>query len=290
MINKAIILTAGAGTRFLPLSKAVPKELMPLVDKPVLQYLLEEAMESGVTEVIFVVAPGKKKDIESYFKKAPKLEKLLKERKQEELLERVQRLEEIAQKMNFVFVTQKLPLGDGHAILQGRKFIQEPCAVFTNDDIIDAPVPCLSQMIQVFKTSQKPLLALTKVSADKLPYYGIVDAERISSRVNKIKKIVEKPKEGQAPSNFAIIGRYIIMPEVFDYLKKVTPNQKGEIILADALSAMILDGKMVYGYEINGRWLECGDISRWLQSMFYLSLKHPQYGAMLKKYLNEIIK
>ncbi|MBI2042398.1 MAG: UTP--glucose-1-phosphate uridylyltransferase [Candidatus Nealsonbacteria bacterium] len=290
MINKAIILTAGVGTRFLPLSKAVSKELMPLVDKPVIQYLLEEAMEAGVTEAIFVVSPGKKKEIEGYFKKSPKLEKLLKERKQDGLLERVQRIEEISQKINFVFVTQKLPLGDGHAILQARKFIQEPCAIFTNDDIIDSPTPCLSQMIQVFKTSQKPLLALNRLSEDKLPHYGTVDVEKIASRVYKIKKIVEKPKAGEAPSDLAIVGRYIITPEVFEYLKKVEPNQKNEIILADALSAMILDGKMVYGHEIEGRWLECGDILRWLQSTFYFSLKHPEYGNVLRKYLKEIIK
>lgn len=290
MINKAIILTAGVGTRFLPLSKAVSKELMPLVDKPVLQYLLEEAMESGITEMIFVVSPGKKAEIEGYFKKSPKLEKLLKERKQDALLERMQRLEEISQKMNFNFVTQKLPLGDGHAILQARKFIQEPCAIFTNDDIIDAPTPCLSQMIQVFKTSQKPLLALYKMPEEKLPHYGTVAVEKISSRVYKIKKIVEKPKMGEAPSNLAIIGRYIITPEVFEYIKKLKPNQKGEIILADALSAMIIDGKMIYGHEIDGHWMECGDILRWLHSMFYFALKHPEYGSILKKYIKEIVK
>ncbi len=289
MVNKAIILTAGVGTRFLPLSKAVSKELMPLVDKPVIQYLLEEAMEAGISEAIFVVSPGKKKEIEGYFKKSPKLEKLLKERKQDVILDRLQRLEEISQKINFTFVTQKLPLGDGHAILQARKFIQEPCAVFTNDDIIDAATPCLSQMIQIFKTSQKPLLALNKLPEEKLAHYGTVDVEKIASRVYKIKKIVEKPKIGEAPSNLAVIGRYLITPEVFDYLKKVTPNQKGEIILADALSAMILDGKMVYGYEIDGRWLECGDILRWLQSVFYFSLKHSEYGNHLRKYLKEIM-
>ena len=145
-----------------------------------------------------------------------------------------------------------------------------------------------TQMIQIFKTSQKPLLALNKLPEEKLAHYGTVDVEKIASRVYKIKKIVEKPKSGQAPSNLAVIGRYLITPEVFDYLKKTTPNQKGEIILADALSAMILNGKMVYGYEIDGRWLECGDILRWLQSVFYFSFKHPEYGNHLKRYLKEI--
>ena len=133
-------------------------------------------------------------------------------------------------------------------------------------------------------------LVLRTAAEEKLFHYGTVDVEKIASRVYKIKKIVEKPKAGEAPSNLAIIGRYIITPEVFDYLEKVPPNQKNEIILADALAAMIQDGKLVYGHEIDGRWLECGDIPRWLQSTFYFALKHPEYGGALNKYLKEIIK
>ena len=290
MINKAIILIAGMGTRFLPISKAVPKELLPLVDKPMVQYLLEEALLSGIKEVVFVVSPGKKKEIVDYFKKSPKLEKILKDRKEEDILERINHLEEISNNISFSFVIQKEPLGDGHAILQARKLINEPCGVFYTDDIIDTKTPCLAQLIQIFKTTQKPMLALKKLPAEKLSHYGVADVEKIASRVFKIKEIVEKPSFGQAPSDLAVIGRYIITPEVFDYIKKQTPNKKGELILAEAFSLMIKEGKIVYGHEIDGQWLECGDIARYLQSSLYFALKHQKYGEDLKKYFKEIIK
>lgn len=290
MINKAIILIAGAGTRFLPISKAVPKELLPLVDKPMVQYLLEEAMHSGVKEVVFVISPGKKKEVVDYFKKSPKLEKLLKERKKDSLLERVQHLEEISKNISFSFVVQKEPLGDGHAILQARKLIQDPCGIFFTDDIVDSKVPCLSQLIQIFKTSKRPMMALNKLPKEKISHYGVADVEKIASRVYKIKGVIEKPSPQEAPSDLAVLGRYIITPDVFDYLKKQTPNKKGEIILAEAFESMIKDGKMVYGHEIEGQWMECGDIYRWLQSTMYFALKHPSYGEDLKKYLKEIGK
>jgi len=245
MINKAIILIAGMGTRFLPISKAVPKELLPLVDKPMVQYLLEEALLSGIKEIVFVVSPGKKKEIVDYFKKSPKLEKILKDRKEEDILERINHLEEISNNISFSFVIQKEPLGDGHAILQARKLINEPCGVFYTDDIIDTKTPCLAQLIQIFKTTQKPMLALKKLPAEKLSHYGVADVEKIASRVFKIKEIVEKPSFGQAPSDLAVIGRYIITPEVFDYIKKQTPNKKGELILAEAFNLMIKEGKIV---------------------------------------------
>lgn len=287
MINKAIILIAGMGTRFLPLSKAVPKELIPLVDKPMVQYLLEEAMHSGVKEVVFVISPGKK-EVAEYFKKSPKLEKILKDKKKDSLLERVQHLEEIAKNISFSFVVQKEPLGDGHAILQAKKLIQEPCGIFFTDDIVDAKTPCLSQLIQVFRTSKKPMVALKKLPKERISHYGVADVEKIASRVYKIKNIVEKPSQENAPSDLAVIGRYIITPEVFDYLKRQEPNQKGEIILADTFESMIKDGKMIYGHEIEGQWLECGDIYRWLESTLYFSLKHPKYGEDLKKYLKQL--
>ena len=290
MINKAIILIAGAGTRFLPISKAVPKELLPLVDKPMVQYLLEEAMYSGVKEVVFVISPGKKREVVDYLKKSPKLEKLLIEREKDDVLERVQHLEEISKNISFSFAVQKEPLGDGHAILQAKKLIQEPCGVFFTDDIVDAKTPCLSQLAQTFRTSKKPMVALKKLPKDRISHYGVADVEKITSRVQKIKGLVEKPSAENAPSDLAVLGRYIITPEVFDYLKKQTPNQKGEIILADTFETMIKDGKMIYGQEIEGQWMECGDIYRWLQSTMYFALKHPTYGEDLKKYLKEINK
>lgn len=289
MLKKAIILTAGLGTRFLPLSKVLPKEFLPLADKPTIQYLLEEALASNIKEIVFVVRPGKKQKILEYFKKSPKLEKFLKERKKSEALEEIKRLEEISKSFSFSFVNQKEPLGDGQAILQTRKLIgDQPCAVFFVDDIVDSEFPCLAQLLKVFKTCEKPIMALQKLPKEELPSYGVVSAEKIASRLYKIKKIVEKPPLNALPSDLAVVGRYIITPEVFGYLKRTPPNQRGEIILADALEQMVLDGKLVYGYEIEGKWLECGDKLRWLKSNLYLSLKHPKFGSELKKVLKEI--
>lgn len=289
MIKKAIFPIAGLGTRFLPLSKALPKELLPLADRPAIQYLLEEALRSGIKEIIFVIRPGKKEEVLEYFKKIPKLEKLLKDKKRDYLLEELKQLEEISSNLSFSYVTQKEPLGDGHAILQARKLAgSEPCAVFFIDDIVDSNTPCFLQLDQIFRTCQKSIMALKKLPKENLPHYGIAGVEKIASRLYKIKKIVEKPSIDSAPSDLAVVGRYIITPEVFDYLKRISPNERGEIILADALEQMIRDGKMVYGYEIEGEWLECGDKLRWLKSNFHFALKHPIFGPELKKYLREI--
>lgn len=289
-VKKAIILTAGLATRFLPLSKAVPKELLPLADKPTLQYILEEALASGINEVIFVVSPGKKTAILNYFKKTPKLEKILKERKKEEILTELKKAEKLGQSFSFSFATQKEPLGDGHAILHAKKMSEnESCAVFFIDDILVSKTPCLSQLMQIYKTCKKPVIALKRLPSEKLPFYGIVETEKIASRLHKIKRIIEKPSAESAPSDLAVMGRYIITPEVFQYLKGLSPNAKKEIILANALEKMVRDGKIVYGYEVEGDWLECGNKKLWLKSNVYFSLKHPEFGSDIKKYLKEIL-
>ena len=288
MIKKAIFPMAGLGTRFLPLSKAVSKELLPLADKPVIQYLIEEAVSSGITEVIFVVRPGKKGDTMNYFKKSPKLEKILEERKNNDIAKELEGLEEISKNISFSSCIQKNPLGDGNAVLQAKKLAGgEPCAVFFADDVVDSKVPCLAQMMQIFKTCHRPVIALKKLPKEKISHYGVVEGEKISSRLYKIKGIVEKPPAESAPSDLAVVGRYIFTEEVFDYLKKTAPNEKGEIILASAIGDMIKDGRIIYGYEIEGEWLECGDKLRWLKSHLYFSLKHPQFGPEIKKYLKE---
>ncbi|MDO8264913.1 MAG: UTP--glucose-1-phosphate uridylyltransferase [Candidatus Parcubacteria bacterium] len=288
-IKKAVILIAGLGTRFLPLSKVFPKEFFPLVDKPIIQYLLEEALDSGIKEIIFVVKPnGQKEKILDYIQNNQKIEKILKEKKNETLLAELKKVTDIAENFEFSFVVQKEPLGDGNAILMTKKLVgDEPCAVFFCDDVIDSKIPALSQLVQIFKTCQKPIIGLKKISRVKLPHYGVVDSEIITSRLHKVKNIIEKPPFDTAPSDLAIIGRYIITPEVFDYLKKAVPNKKGEIILADILSKMASDAKMIYGYELDGQWLECGDKLRWLKSNLYLGLKHPKFGDELRKFLKE---
>lgn len=286
-VKKAIIPIAGLGTRFLPLSKVVPKEFMPLVDKPVIQYIVEEAMKSGIEEIIFVVS-SKKTSVLEYFKENKNLERILKKRGRQELLKEIEHLKTISKKINFSIAIQKQPLGDGHAILQAASFAKkEPVAVMFGDDIVESKTPCIEQLIRLYKTSQRPILALYRVSQEKLSSYGVVSVDKIANRVFKIKKIVEKPSPEKAPSNLAIIGKYILTPEVFEYLNNAKPNKKGEIVLAETLQRMLDEGKNIYGYEIEGKWLECGTKIDWLKTHLYLSLKSEKYGQELKKFAKE---
>ena len=283
MIKKAVIPIAGLGTRFLPLSKVVPKELFPLVDKPVIQYIIEEAKASGIKEITFVIQP-KKKEILEYFR----IEKILQDKERSYLAKELQKIRELVKNISFCAVLQMEPLGDGHAILQAKKLIgKEPFGVFFADDVIDSKTPCFLQLANIFRTSQAPIIGLKKITEEKISDYGIVGLEKISTHLYKIKKIVEKPEKNLAPSNLAITGRYILTPEVFNYLEKTPINSKKEIILADALRKMLDDGKLIYGYEFEGRWLECGTKPSWLESNLYLSLKHPEFGPKLKKFLKE---
>jgi len=291
-VKKVVIPIAGLGTRFLPLSKILPKELWPLVDKPVIQYIVEEAKNSGICDIIFVISPEKKVVLDYfkkyYLQKSPKLEKTLKERKKPELLKELINLEELCQNLNFSFVLQKKPLGDGHAILQAKDLVgDEPFAVLFGDDIVDSKIPCILQLAKIFKTCQKPVVALQRVPKERLSSYGVVGVDKIASRLFKIKKFVEKPAVESAPSDLAIVGKYILTPEVFDYLKKTKPTKTGEIILANAFSNMIEDGKMIYGYEFEGEWLECGTKDGWVRCSFEFSLKHPKYSSQLKSILKK---
>lgn len=290
-IKKAVILLAGLGTRFLPLSRVIPKELWPLADKPVIQYILEEAIYSGVKEIIFVLRPDNKHILNyvDYEKSFSKIEKILKERKDEKNLEEIKKIEKLLKGINFSYVYQKEALGDGHAILETKKLVKDdPVGVLFADDIVKSNVPVLSQLINVFKTSQKPILSLYSLPKEKLSSYGVVEVEKIASRHYKIKGIVEKPKMEESPSNFAIVGKYIITPEVFDYLSKTKPTAKKEIILANAFSNMIKDDKNIYGREIEGEWLECGNKLAWLKSNIKLSLDHPLFKDEIKKMIKEI--
>ncbi len=288
-VKKVIIPIAGLATRFLPLSKVVPKEVWPLVDLPVIQYIIAEAKNSGIREIVFVFKPENKKIVFDYLKPSLKLEKTLKEKKRDTLLTELKKSEDIFRSISFSYVFQKKSLGDGHAILQAAKLVkEEPAACLFADDIVDSRIPCLLQLKKIFRTCQKPVIALYRLPREKLSSYGIVKVEKIANRLYKVKKIVEKPSLEQAPSDLAIVGKYILTPEVFDYLKKAKFNKKGEIILAEVLDKMLTDGKVIYGYEFEGKWLECGNKFNWLKSHLYLSLQHPQIGPELRKYLKEI--
>jgi len=287
-IRKAIIPLAGLGTRFLPLSKVVPKEFFPVVDLPLIHYILLEAKESGIEEIIFITSPGDKK-IFDYLKPSQKIEKILKERGKKKLLAECKEFKETFKNMVFSSVLQKKPLGDGHAILQAEKMIKgESVGCLFVDDIVDSETPCLLQLSKIFKTCQKPVLALYPLPREKISSYGVVKVEKIANRLYKIKEIVEKPSVEQAPSNLAIVGKYVLTPEVFEYLKKAKLSEKGEIILAEVLNKMLEDGKLIYGYEIEGKWLECGNKLEWLKTHLYFSLRHPKFGAELRDFLKKI--
>ncbi len=288
-ITKAIIPLAGLASRFLPLSKVLPKEFFPLADLPMIHYVVSEAKEAGIREIIFVLNPTRKKVLD-YFKSSLKVEKILKERKKENILSELKKNEEFFKNISFSYVLQKNPLGDGQAVLQAAKSVKgEAVANIYVDDIFDSRTPAVLQLAKVFKTCQKPVIGLYRLPKEKISHYGSVAVEKIASRLYKIKKIVEKPALKEAPSDLAIVGRYILTPEVFDYLGKAKPGKKGEIYLAEVLNdQMLKEGKVIYGYELEGNWLECGDKLRWLKSNLYLSLKHPKYGSELRDYLKEI--
>lgn len=269
--NKAIVPVAGLATRYLPLSKVVPKEMWPLVDRPLVEYIVKEAIDSGMDHLIFVVNPERNL-VSEYFKRSLELEKILTERKKEDILKELHRINDLSKKIKLSFVPQDVPLGDGDAILQAKRLVgKEACGVLFVDDIVISKTPCLAQLTKVFKTCQRPVLALKKVERDKIKKYGVVQVEKIASKLYKIKKIVEKPDPESAPSELAIVGKYIITQEIFEYLAKIERNGKREIILADALNNFVSDGGVVYGYEFEGEWLECGDKEGWLKSNLKLA-------------------
>jgi len=288
-VKKAIILASDLGAEFLPLSKVVPKGLLPLVDKPLIYYLLQEIKNSGIERVVFVLN-SQKKEIESFLKRDLKLERILKKKGKKEHLVELQNLEELQKGLSISYVFQEKPLGPGYAILKTKEKIKnEPFAVLSCNDIIESKKPAISQLLQVFKTCQKPVLGLYRAPKEKGDFYEVVEVEKIAHRLFKIKKIIEKPMLEKTSFDLGILDKYILTPEIFDYLEKEKPSEKGEITLTGALGNLLRDGKIVYGYEIEGRWLECRDKMGWLRSHLYLLLKHPQFGEELKKYLKEII-
>ncbi len=285
-VKKAVILLGGLGTRFLPVTKAIPKEMIPVVDKPVFHYLIDEAIDSGISEIILVTSPEKKKLIKKYLDPSLKLEKFLKKRKRENLIED---LPKFSKDISLRICEQKRPLGDGHAILQAKNLIgDEPFGLFFGDDIIDSESPALLQLIDVYDKYKSPVLALEKVPENRLHLFGVVKIERIASRLSKVRGIIEKPKEGEAPSDLAIVGRYVLSPEIFDVLGTMKPGQRKEIILADALQTMIKKGKLIYGLEYKGKWLSCGDKIGFLKTTVMFGLKNKKLEKELKDFIKNL--
>ncbi len=269
-IKKAVIPIAGLGTRFLPLSKIIPKEFFPLGTKPVVQYVVEEALKAGIEEIIFVVSPKKKnifrKYILKYFQEEKELLRILKRRKKEKALKA---LNEIP-KIKYRYTIQKKPLGDGDAILRAEKLVgKEPFLVLFGDDVSWGEKGMPTQLVEAFNKIKKPLLCLYKMPKNKLSAYGVPKVEKVKDRIYRIKDLIEKPKKNP-PSDFALVGNYVLTPDVFDYLKKTQPKNE-EIILANALRKMIEEGKDIFGLWVKGRWLECGDKEKWIKSFIFLT-------------------
>ncbi len=284
-IKKAILPVAGFGTRFLPATKAQPKEMLPIVDKPVIQYLVEEAVASGIEEIIFVTGRGKRA-IEDHFDTSYELERTLVEKDKHDLLDAVRKISGLAR---FSYVRQPEPLGDGHAILCARHLVHpdESVAVLFGDDIIDGKTPAIKQLIDVYEKYTDPVIALCTVPEEEVHRFGVVDPVKIDERLFEIRKFVEKPKTEDAPSNLIAVGKYIITPEVFDKLEE-SINDKGEIRLANAFVRMIECDRPIYGYQVEGTRYDCGDKLGFVQATIQMGLKHPEIKDRLKQYLKSL--
>lgn len=287
-IRKAVFPAAGFGTRFLPVTKAQPKEMLPIVDKPVIQYLVEEAVEAGIKEIILVTGRGKRA-IEDHFDYSYELENTLVERGKHGLLKEVQKISNMAK---FAYVRQQMPLGDGHAILCAKELIgNEPFAVLFGDDLVDSKVPAIKQLIQIFQKVKAPVIALEKIPRKEVSRYGIVGVKKMrgtfSPRLFQITDFVEKPTPKEAPSNFAVIGKYILLPEVLTVLENATPSRDHEKRLADGLRKWLKMKKPLYGYEIEGKRYDTGDKLGFLMATFDFALKRKDLGPTLKKYLKK---
>ena len=287
-VRKAVFPAAGLGTRFLPATKAQPKEMLPLVDKPIIQYGVEEALAAGCDQIIIVTGRGKTA-IEDHFDQSYELESLLQAKGKTDLLNIVR---EISDMIHLAYVRQKEALGLGHAVLMARELVgNEPFAVLLADDVVDAPVPCLKQMMDVFNETQCSVIATERVEGKAISAYGVLDVKPVESRfgdrVFEIKNMVEKPKAEEAPSNLAIIGRYILTPAVFDVLAQTQAGTGGELQLTDGMRALLKEEKM-FAYVFEGRRHDTGDKLGFLKATVEFALKRPDLGADFRDYLKRL--
>lgn len=285
-VRKAVFPAAGLGTRFLPATKAMPKEMLPLVDKPLIQYGIEEAIQSGITNVVIVTGRGKTA-IEDHFDVSFELEHLLESKGKEGLLDAVRRISDM---VDIAYVRQKEALGLGHAILRARDLVgPEPFAAVLSDDVIDSEKPCLRQLLDVYEYFGCSVVALMEVPRDQISAYGVVVADPVTQdgmdgRLFRIKDLVEKPKAEEAPSNLAIIGRYVLTPEIFTALSETEPGRAGEIQLTDGLRHL-LRSRPIYGVKFEGRRFDAGDKLGFLKATVEFALKRADLGDGFREYL-----
>ena len=285
-VRKAVITAAGWGTRFLPVTRSQPKEMLPLVDKPLIQYAVEEAIKSGIEQVIMVTAMGKRA-IEDYFDRSLELEYFLERKGETELL---RKMLEISSLMDICYVRQKEQLGLGHAILMVKDVVgNEPFAVMLPDDIIDNDIPGLKQMIEVYEKYGSGVIAVERVSDEDTGKYGIIEPKQVDKKVYQVMSLVEKPEPSQAPSNLGIVGRYILTPRIFDILKFTQPGKNGEIQLTDALN-LLLKEQQLFACELEGTRYDAGTPLGWLKANVALALKRDDIGLEFKNYLKKLLQ
>ncbi|MGQ0540863.1 MAG: UTP--glucose-1-phosphate uridylyltransferase GalU [Blastocatellia bacterium] len=283
-IRKAVFPAAGLGTRFLPATKASPKEMLPLVDKPLIQYSVEEAVASGI-ESILIITGRDKSAIENHFDISFELEQLLKEKGKQEMFEQVRAITDIAK---ISYTRQKQALGLGHAIYQAKDFVgDEPFAVLLADDLVDAEKPALKQMVEVFKKYQAPVIATMQVAGEAISRFGVIDAEEIEPNVFKIKDMVEKPAFSDAPSDLAIIGRYIFTPDIFDAIERTAPGASSEIQITDAMRLLLKD-RPFYAVKLDGVRHDAGDKLGFLIATVEYALKRKDLNTEFREYLRSL--
>jgi UTP--glucose-1-phosphate uridylyltransferase len=283
-IRHAVFPAAGFGTRFLPATKSQPKEMLPLVDKPMIQYVVEEAKASGIEHIVIVTGRGKYA-IEDHFDISFELEQKLHEKGQEELLEQVR---SISQMITISYVRQQEPLGLGHAILAARPVVgNETFCVFLGDDIVQSRVPCMKQMIDVFNRYKCSVLAVEQVAQEQIHNYGVIDGKALEGRLHRVFDMIEKPNAEEAPSNLAIIGRYILTPEVFEILENTQKGRGGEIQLTDALRELV-QRQAIYGYEFEGKRYDTGCKLGFLQATVEFALQRKDLGEPFREYLKSL--
>ncbi len=283
-VRKAVFPAAGLGTRFLPATKASPKEMLPLVDKPLIQYVIEEAVASGIESVVVVTGRGKAA-IEDHFDISFELEKLLEERgKQEEL----QAMRVISEMARVSYVRQQEALGLGHAVLQARDLVgDEPFAVMLSDDIIDSKTPALKQLLYVYEKYDAPVVAVFEVPGEAISRFGVIDGEEVEPGVYKIRDMIEKPAFADAPSDLAIIGRYVLTPDIFDEIEKTTPGAIGEIQITDAMRSL-LKKRPFYAVRFEGTRYDAGDKLGFLIATVQYALKHEELAPEFREYLQTL--
>lgn len=285
MITKAVFPVAGLGTRFLPATKASPKEMLPVVDKPLIQYAVEEAVAAGMTQMVFVTGRTKRA-IEDHFDRAFEIEMELKARGKSAMLELI--CEVIPNNVSCIYVRQPEPLGLGHAVLCAQPVVgNEPFAVILADDLIDAPTPVMAQMTELYRRFSCTILGVQQVSREETSQYGIIKGRVISSGLYGVTAIVEKPRPEAAPSTIGVVGRYILSPRIFEHLAKVQRGAGGEIQLTDAIASLIAKEEVI-GYEFSGTRYDCGSKLGYLKANLAFALKHPEVGAECKAYLNSL--